>query len=204
MTLSIEKKEQIAECLQNDWQIIDIAKKFKVCFATIRRVNKDRNCYRVIPSQQKRSYTKQVKKNSPLPTYCLDRYGVALNMGALNYFIENSKEYFSRDLNVFPITKKNQQYYEPSYYNKYGVIDVRYIYDQERQAFFKYKFINDFYENKLKKEHLKELIDKKNMFERIKDNNNEYCVFDLDRYLNDKDYKEAIKIANITKIAPKI
>ena len=203
MKLSIEKTEEIADCLRNDWQIIDIAKKFRVCLATIRTVNKTRNCCREIPSEQEVYYKNQVKKNSST-TYCVDRYGVALNTGALNYFIENSKQYFNNDLNVFSITKKNYEYYEPSYYNKYGVIDVRYIYNNEKQAFFKYKFINDFYKNKLKKEHLKELIDKKNMFERIKDSNNEYCVFDLDRYLNDKDYKEAIKIANITRIAPKI
>lgn len=203
MKLSLEKTEEIAECLLNNWEIRDIAKKFKVCFATIRTVNKTRNCCRTIPSEQEVYYKNQVKKNSST-TYCVDRYGVALNTGALNYFIENSKQYFSNDLNVFSITKKNQEYYEPSYYNKYGVIDVRYIYNNEKQVFFKYKFINDFYKNKLKKENLKELIDKKNMFEKIKDSNNEYCVFDLDRYINDKNYKEAIKIASITRVAPKI
>ena len=203
MKLSLEKTEEIAECLLNNWEIRDIAKKFKVCFATIRTVNKTRNCCRTIPSEQEVCYKNQVKKNSST-TYCVDRYGVALNTGALNYFIENSKQYFSNDLNVFSITKKNQEYYEPSYYNKYGVIDVRYIYNNEKQVFFKYKFINDFYKNKLKKENLKELIDKKNMFEKIKDSNNEYCVFDLDRYINDKNYKEAIKIASITRVAPKI
>ena len=203
MKLSLEKTEEIAECLLNNWEIRDIAKKFKVCFATIRTVNKTRNCCRTIPSEQEVYYKNQVKKNSST-TYCVDRYGVALNMGALNYFIENSKQYFSNDLNVFSITKKNQEYYEPSYYNKYGVIDVRYIYNNEKQVFFKYKFINDFHKNKLKKENLKELIDKKSMFEKIKDSNNEYCVFDLDRYINDKNYKEAIKIASITRVAPKI
>ena len=203
MKLSLEKTEEIAECLRNDWQIIDIAKKFKVCFATIRTVNKTRNCCREIPSEQEVYYKNQVKKNSST-TYCVDRYGVALNTGALNYFIENSKQYFSNDLNVFSITKKNYEYYEPSYYNKYGVIDVRYIYNNDKQVFFKYKFINDFHKNKLKKENLKELIDKKNMFEKIKDSNNEYCVFDLDRYINDKNYKEAIKTASITRVAPKI
>ena len=203
MKLSLEKTEEIAECLLNNWEIRDIAKKFKVCFATIRTVNKTRNCCRTIPNEQEVYYKSQVKKNSST-TYCVDRYGVALNTGALNYFIENSKQYFSNDLNVFSITKKNQEYYEPSYYNKYGVIDVRYIYNNEKQVFFKYKFINDFHKNKLKKENLKELIDKKNMFEKIKDSNNEYCVFDLDRYINDKNYKEAIKIASITRVAPKI
>ena len=203
MKLSLEKTEEIADCLRNDWQIRDIAKKFKVCFATIRTVNKIRNCGRTIPSEQEVYYKNQVKKNSST-TYCVDRYGVALNTGALNYFIENSKQYFSNDLNVFSITKKNYEYYEPSYYNKYGVIDVRYIYNNEKQVFFKYKFINDFHKNKLKKENLKELIDKKNMFEKIQDSNNEYCVFDLDRYINDKNYKEAIKTASITRLAPKI
>ena len=203
MKLSLEKTEEIAECLLNNWEIRDIAKKFKVCFATIRTVNKTRNCCRTIPNEQEVYYKSQVKKNSST-TYCVDRYGVALNTGALNYFIENSKQYFSNDLNVFSITKKNQEYYEPSYYNKYGVIDVRYIYNNEKQVFFKYKFINDFHKNKLKKENLKELIDKKSMFEKIKDSNNEYCVFDLDRYINDKNYKEAIKIASITRVAPKI
>ena len=203
MKLSLEKTEEIAECLRNDWQIIDIAKKFKVCFATIRTVNKTRNCCRTIPSEQEIYHKNQVKKNNST-TYCVDRYGVALNTGALNYFIENSKQYFSNDLNVFSITKKNYEYYEPSYYNKYGVIDVRYIYNNDKQVFFKYKFINDFHKNKLKKENLKELIDKKNMFEKIKDSNNEYCVFDLDRYINDKNYKEAIKTASITRVAPKI
>ena len=203
MKLSPEKAEEIAECLLNNWQIIDIAKKFKVGFGTIRAVNKARNCCREILSEQELYYTNQVKKNSST-TYCVDRYGVALNTGALNYFIENSKQYFSNDLNVFSVTKKNYEYYEPSYYNKYGVIDVRYIYNNEKQAFFKYKFINDFHKNKLKKENLKELIDKKNMFEKIQDSNNEYCVFDLDRYINDKNYKEAIKTASITRVAPKI
>ena len=203
MKLSLEKTEEIAECLRNDWEIRDIAKKFKVCFATIRTVNKTRNCCRTIPSEQEVYYKNQVKKNNST-TYCVDRYGVALNTGALNYFIENSKQYFSNDLNVFSITKKNYEYYEPSYYNKYGVIDVRYIYNNEKQVFFKYKFINDFHKNKLKKENLKELIDKKNMFEKIQDSNNEYCVFDLDRYINDKNYKEAIKTASITRVAPKI
>ena len=203
MKLSLEKAEEIADCLRNDWEIRDIAKKFKVGFATIRTVNKTRNCCREIPSEQELYYKNQVKKNSST-TYCVDRYGVALNTGALNYFIENSKQYFSNDLNVFSITKKNHEYYEPSYYNKYGVIDVRYIYNNEKQVFFKYKFINDFHKNKLKKENLKELIDKKNMFEKIQDSNNEYCVFDLDRYINDKNYKETIKIASITRVAPKI
>ena len=58
--------------------------------------------------------------------------------------------------------------------------------------------------NKLTKENLKELIRKKNIFEAIIDKDNNKCVFDLDLFLNDVKYKEAVNLSNITKVAPKI
>jgi len=67
-----------------------------------------------------------------------------------------------------------------------------------------YKFINDFYKNKLTKENLKELIAKKNIFEAIIDKDNNKCIFDLDLFLNNAVYKEAVNLSNITKVAPKI
>lgn len=196
--ITIEEKEEIAKYLKDNWQIIDIAKKFDVCFATIRKINKIYNCCRKIPSEQHISKQKTLK----IEKIFTDKYGITLNLEALEYFKKQTKKYFNPIL-CDKIIAKDKRPYEIQYHITHGFINVSYIY-QDINETFKFKFINDFYKNKLTKENLKELIAKKNIFEAIIDKDNNKCIFDLDLFLNDVAYKEAVNLSNITKVAPKI
>jgi hypothetical protein len=195
---TIEEKEEIAKYLKDNWQIIDIAKKFNVCFSTIRKINKIYNCCRKIPSEQNRSKQKALK----IEKIFTDKYGVTLNLEALEYFKEKTKKYFNPML-CDKIIGRDKRPYEIQYHITHDFVNVSYIYQDVNETF-KYKFINDFYKNKLTKENLKELITKKNIFETIIDKDNNKCIFDLDLFLNDVTYKEAVNLSNITKVAPKI
>lgn len=195
---TIEEKEEIAKYLKDNWQIIDIAKKFDVCFATIRKINKIYNCCRIIPSEQ----NKRKQKTLKIEKIFTDCHGITLDLEALEYFKEQTKKYFNPML-CDKIIAKDKRPYEIQYHITYGFINVSYIYQDVNETF-KYKFINDFYKNKLTKENLKELIAKKNIFEAIIDKDNNKCIFDLDLFLNDVAYKEAVNLSNITKVAPKL
>jgi hypothetical protein len=195
---TIEEKEEIAKYLKDNWQIIDIARKFDVCFSTIRKINKIYNCCRKIPSEQDRRKQKTLK----IEKIFTDKYGITLNLEALEYFKEHTKKYFNPIL-CDEMTVKDKRPYEIQYHITHGFINVSYIYLGVNETF-KFKFINDFYKNKLTIKNLKELIIKKNIFENIIDNNNNSCIFDLDLFLNDVAYKEAVNLSNITKVAPKI
>lgn len=196
--LTDANKQEIVEYLLEGWQIIDIAKKFDICFATIRKINKIYNCCRAIPSEQHRCKQKTLK----IEKIFTDCYGITLNLEALEYFKEQTKKYFNPML-CDKIIAKDKRPYEIQYHITYGFINVSYIYQDVNETF-KYKFINDFYKNKLTKENLKELIIKKNIFEAIIDKDNNKCIFDLDLFLNDVAYKEAVNLSNITKVAPKL
>ena len=206
------KKEEIAQHLKNNWKIIDIANYYNICPATIRKINKMYNCNRVIPADQNIGYLRNKSKINnninimpEIINECInkniDEYNVELNLDALNYFEENTKYFFHP--NFFNVKFKNKPTKSIVYFITYKRVLVNYIYNGTEE-FFKFKFVNDFYKNQLEKKDCEELFRKKNFFEKIKDNNNQYCVFDLDSYLNNAKYKEAIKIANITKVAPKI
>ena len=170
------------------------------------------NCNRIIPADENIGYLRNKSKINnninimpEIINECInkniDEYNVELNLEALKYFEENTKYFFHP--NFVNVKFKNKPTKTIVYFITYKRVLVNYIYNGTEE-FFKFKFVNDFYKNQLEKKDCEQLFRKKNLFEKIKDNNNQYCVFDLDRYLNDAKYKEAIKIANITKVAPKI
>ena len=241
---TIEIKEEIAQHLKNNWQIIDIVNHYKICPATIRKINKMYNCNRIIPADEtigylrKRSKIKNninimpeiinecnksnidetigyLRKRSKIKNNInimpkvinecinknIDDYGIELNLEALKYFEENTKKFFNP--NLFDVEFKCKRERAVIYRIYCNQVFVNYIYN-ETQEFFKFQFVNDFYKNKLIEKNCKELFKKRKMFEYIKDNNNQYCIFDLDRFLNDIAYKNAVNEALITKVAPKI
>lgn len=206
-------KQEIAQHLKNNWQIIDIANRYNICPETIRKINKMYNCNRIIPSADNIGYLrKQSKENNNINIMpkiisgCInkniDKHNVELDLEAFKYFKEQTKKYFNPVL-CDVIIAKDKRPYEIQYHITHGFVNVCYIYKDVNETF-KYKFINDFYKNKLTKENLKELIAKKNIFEKIIDNDKNNCIFDLDLFLNDVKYKEAVNLSNITKVAPKI
>jgi len=206
-------KQEIAQHLKNNWQIIDITNRYNICPATIRKINKMYNCNRIIPSDYNIGYLrKQSKKNNNINIMpkiineCInkniDKHNVELDLEAFKYFKEQTKKYFNPVL-CDVIIAKDKRPYEIQYHITHGFVNVCYIYKDVNETF-KYKFINDFYKNKLTKENLKELIAKKNIFEAIIDKDNNKCIFDLDLFLNNTVYKEAVNLSNITKVAPKI
>ena len=205
---TIETKEAVAQCLKDNWAIMDIVNQYNISPDNIRIINKRYGCNRSVPSPSKLGYlTKNDKKNQDLTMInkCsnqnIDEYNVELNLDALNYFEENTKYFFHP--NLYEIKFKNKPPKSIVYFITYKRVLVNYIYNGTEE-FFKFKFVNDFYKNQLEKKDCEELFRKKNVFEKIKDNNNNYCIFDLDRFLNNLSYKEAVNIANITKVAPKI
>lgn len=209
---TIEIKEEIAQHLKNNWQIIDIVNHYKICPATIRKINKMYNCNRIIPADETIGYLRKrskIKNNiNIMPKVInecinknIDDYGIELNLEALKYFEENTKYFFHPSF--VNVKFKNKPAKTIVYFITYKRVLVNYIYNGTEE-FFKFKFVNDFYKNQLEKKDCEQLFRKKNIFEKIKDNNNNYCIFDLDRYLNDFSYKQAVNTANITKVAPKI
>ena len=209
---TIEIKEEIAQHLKNNWQIIDIVNHYKICPATIRKINKMYNCNRIIPADETIGYLRKrskIKNNiNIMPKVInecinknIDDYGIELNLEALKYFEENTKKFFNP--NLFDVEFKCKRERAVIYRIYCNQVFVNYIYN-ETQEFFKFQFVNDFYKNKLIEKNCKELFKKRKMFEYIKDNNNQYCIFDLDRFLNDIAYKNAVNEALITKVAPKI
>ena len=210
--ITIEIKEEIAQHLKNNWQIIDIANRYNICPATIRKINKMYNCNRIIPADENIGYLRNKSKINnninimpEIINECInkniDEYNVELNLDALNYFEENTKYFFHPSF--VNVKFKNKPTKTIVYFITYKRVLVNYIYNGTEE-FFKFKFVNDFYKNQLEKKDCEQLFRKKNIFEKIKDNNNNYCIFDLDRFLNNLSYKEAVNIANITKVAPKI
>jgi len=206
-------KQEIAQHLKNNWQIIDITNRYNICPATIRKINKMYNCNRIIPADENIGYLRKKEKENNniniMPKIInerinknIDKHNVELDLEAFKYFKEQTKEYFNPML-CDKIIAKDKRPYEIQYHNTHGFVNVSYIYQDVNETF-KYKFINDFYKNKLTKENLKELIAKKNIFEAIIDKDNNKCVFDLDLFLNNAVYKEAVNLSNITKVAPKI
>ena len=131
----------------------------------------------------------------------IDEYNIELNLDALKYFEENTKYFFNPNFFDVEFQCKRERYV--IYRIVYNRIFVSYIYN-ETEEYFKFKFINDFYKNKLTEKNCKELFKKKNIFEAIIDKDNNKCIFDLDLFLNDVTYKEAVNLSNITKVAPKI
>ena len=209
---TIKTKEEIAQHLKNNWEIIDIANYYNICPATIRKINKMYNCNRIIPADENIGYLRKKSKINnninimpEMINECsnqnIDEYNVELDLEALKYFEEKTKYFFHP--NLVNVKFKNKPTKTIVYFVTYKRVLVNYIYNGTEE-YFKFKFVNDFYKNQLQQENCEELFRKKNIFEKIKNNNNQYCVFNLDRYLNDAKYKEAIKIANITKVAPKI
>ena len=205
---TIETKEAIAQCLKDNWAIMDIVNQYNICPDNIRVIGKMYGCNRSVPSPNKLGYlTKNDKKNQDLTMInkCsnqnIDEYNVELNLEALKYFEENTKYFFHPSF--FNVKFKNKPPKTIVYFITYKRVLVNYIYNGTEE-YFKFKFVNDFYKNQLEKKDCEQLFRKKNIFEKIKDNNNNYCIFDLDRFLNNPSYKEAVNIANITKVAPKI
>ena len=205
---TIETKEAVAQCLKDNWAIMDIVNQYNICPDNIRIINKKYGCNRSVPSSSKLGYlTKNDKKNQDLTMIneCsnqnIDEYNVELNLEALNYFEEKTKYFFHPSF--VNVKFKNKPTKTIVYFITYKRVLVNYIYNGTEQ-YFKFKFVNDFYKNQLEKKDCEQLFRKKNIFEKIKDNNNNYCIFDLDRFLNNPSYKEAVNIANITKVAPKI
>jgi len=129
-----------------------------------------------------------------------DEFDVVLNMEAFEYFKTQSKEYFCPEMFSKKYYKNPIRTWEnePQYRIKYGRITVIYVFN-ETNNIFKFKFVNDFYKNKLTKLHLTEIMIKKNMFENLKGN----YIFDLDNYCNDLIYQQMVKTAIDTKILPK-
>lgn len=129
-----------------------------------------------------------------------DEFDTVLDIEAFEYFKTQSKEYFCPEM----FSKKHYKNpirtweNEPQYRIKYGRITVIYVFN-ETNVIFKFKFVNDFYKNKLTTLHLTEIMSKKNMFENLKAN----YIFDLDNYCNNLTYQEMVKTAINTKILPK-
>lgn len=188
-------KQEIVECLLADWEVKDICIKFNINSDYVRVIARANGITKPIQYFRK-------EKTLKIEKIFTDKYGITLDLEALEYFKEQTKEYFNPML-CNEIIVKDKRPYEIQYHITHGFINVSYIYKDVNETF-KYKFINDFYKNKLTKEGLKELIAKKNIFEAIIDKDNNKCVFDLDLFLNDAKYKEAVNLSNITKVAPKI
>ena len=195
-------KQEIVKCLLADWEVKDICIKFNTTSNYIRTIARANGINKVIKDDKAWKVPKPKIQTLKIEKIFTDKYGITLNLEALEYFKEKTKEYFNPML-CDKIIAKDKRPYEIQYYITYGFINVSYIYQDVNETF-KYKFINDFYKNKLTKEGLKELIAKKNIFEAIIDKDNNKCIFDLDLFLNDVAYKEAVNLSNITKVAPKI
>jgi len=203
MTVYSDKfKQEILKYLLADWDSKDIGIKFNISSNYIRKIARANGINTVIKDDAKwRRKKERVQPLKPSNQTFTDKYGITLDLEALEYFKEHTKKYFNPVL-CDEMTVKNKRPYEIQYHITHGFINVSYIYHGVNETF-KYKFINDFYKNKLTIENLKELIIKKNIFENITDKNNNSCVFDLDLFLNDVKYKEAVNLSNITKVAPK-
>ena len=95
-----------------------------------------------------------------------DEFDTVLDIEAFEYFKTQSKEYFYPEM----FSKKHYKNpirpweNEPQYWIKHGRITVIYVFN-ETSGIFKFKFVNDFYKNKLTTLHLKEIMIKKSMFE---------------------------------------
>lgn len=202
MTVYSDKfKQEILECLLANWDSKDIGIKFNVSSSYIRKIARANGINTVIKDDAKwRRKKERVQPLKPSNQTFTDKYGITLDLEALEYFKEHTKTYFNPVL-CPEKNMKDTRFYEVQYHITHGFINVSYMYRNVCETF-KYKFINDFYKNKLTKENIKELIIKKNIFEKIVDNNNNSCVFDLDLFLNNVKYQEAINLANITKVAP--
>lgn len=205
--MQIETKETIAQNLKDGWEIIDILNHYDISLSTLYNINKKYSCGRNMSSKVAGYLTKKEKNNPNLTIIkqCnksnIDDYGIELNLEALKYFEENTKKFFNP--NLFDVEFKCKRERAVIYRIYCNQVFVSYIYN-ETQEFFKFQFVNDFYKNKLIEKNCKELFKKRKMFECIKDNNNQYCIFDLDRFLNNVAYKNAVNETLITKVAPKI
>lgn len=195
-------KQEIVKCLLEVWSEKDICIKFNITSNYLRKIARANGINRVIKDDKAWKVPKPKIQKLKIEKIFTDKYGITLNLEALEYFKEQTKEYFNPML-CDKIIAKDKRPYEIQYHITYGFVNVSYIYQDVNETF-KYKFINDFYKNKLTKENLKELIIKKNIFEAIIDKDNNKCIFDLDLFLNDVAYKEAVNLSNITKVAPKI
>jgi hypothetical protein len=195
-------KQKIVKCLLEDWSEKDICIKFNITSNYLRKIARENGITKPIQDHKAWKVPKPKIQKLKIEKIFTDKYGIALNLEALEYFKEKTKEYFNPIL-CDRIIAKDKRPYEIQYHITYGFINVSYIYQDVNETF-KYKFINDFYKNKLTKENLKELIAKKNIFEAIIDKDNNKCIFDLDLFLNDVAYKEAVNLSNITKVAPKL
>ncbi len=195
-------KQEIVECLLADWEIKDICIKFNISSDSIRKIARKNGIIKPIQDYKDLRIARSKARTLKIEKIFTDKYGITLDLEALEYFKEQTKEYFNPML-CDKIIAKDKRPYEIQYHITYGFVNVSYIYGDVNETF-KYKFINDFYKNKLTKENLKELIAKKNIFEAIIDKDNNKCIFDLDLFLNDVAYKEAVNLSNITKVAPKI
>lgn len=195
-------KQEIVKCLLADWSEKDICVKFNITSNYLRKTARENGITKPIQDDKAWKVPKPKIQTLKIEKTFTDKYGIILDLEALEYFKEQTKEYFNPML-CDKIIAKDKRPYEIQYHITHGFVNVSYIYQDVNETF-KYKFINDFYKNKLTKENLKELIRKKNIFEAIIDKNNNKCVFDLDWFLNDVTYKEAVNLSNITKVAPKI
>ena len=195
-------KQEIVKCLLEDWSEKDICVKFNITSNYLRKTARENGITKPIQDDKVWKVLKPKIQALKIEKTFTDKYGIILDLEALEYFKEQTKKYFNPVI-CDVIIAKDKRPYEIQYHITHGFVNVSYIY-QDVNEVFKYKFINDFYKNKLTKENLKELIIKKNIFEAIIDKDNNKCIFDLDLFLNDITYKEAVNLSNITKVAPKI
>jgi len=195
-------KQEIVKCLLEDWSEKDICVKFNITSNYLRKTARENGITKPIQDDKVWKVPKPKIQALKIEKTFTDKYGIILDLEALEYFKEQTKKYFNPVI-CDVIIAKDKRPYEIQYHITHGFVNVSYIY-QDVNEVFKYKFINDFYKNKLTKENLKELIIKKNIFEAIIDKDNNKCIFDLDLFLNDITYKEAVNLSNITKVAPKI
>jgi hypothetical protein len=195
-------KQEIVKCLLEDWSEKDICVKFNTSSNSLRKIARENGITKPIQDDKVWKVPKPKIQALKIEKTFTDKYGIILDLEALEYFKEQTKKYFNPVI-CDVIIAKDKRPYEIQYHITHGFVNVSYIY-QDVNEVFKYKFINDFYKNKLTKENLKELIIKKNIFEAIIDKDNNKCIFDLDLFLNDITYKEAVNLSNITKVAPKI
>ena len=195
-------KQEIVKCLLEDWSEKDICVKFNTSSNSLRKIARENGITKPIQDDKVWKVLKPKIQALKIEKTFTDKYGIILDLEALEYFKEQTKKYFNPVI-CDVIIAKDKRPYEIQYHITHGFVNVSYIY-QDVNEVFKYKFINDFYKNKLTKENLKELIIKKNIFETIIDKDNNKCIFDLDLFLNDITYKEAVNLSNITKVAPKI
>jgi len=195
-------KQEIVKCLLEDWSEKDICVKFNITSNYLRKTARENGITKPIQDDKVWKVPKPKIQALKIEKTFTDKYGIILDLEALEYFKEQTKKYFNPVI-CDVIIAKDKRPYEIQYHITHGFVNVSYIYQDVNETF-KYKFINDFYKNKLTKENLKELIIKKNIFETIIDKDNNKCIFDLDLFLNDITYKEAVNLSNITKVAPKI